>query len=692
MHSNGSGGARPAENCTATSRTIALVGPFGSGKTTLFEALLARTGTISKMGDVNKGTSVGDASPEARNHSMSIEANFGSAVFMGDKYTFVDCPGSVEFQYEQQPILAIADLAIVVCEPDEKKIPALQLILRSLEQLKIPHVLFLNKIDKYTTSVRDSLAHMQVASEIPLMIRQIPIWKNGIAIGAIDLALERALIYREHAESEVIPLDDENRERELDARFSMLETLADHDDALMEQLLDDIDPPQDRVFDDLKSDLQNGDICPVFIGSAAHGNGVHRLLKALRHESPGLAETQNRLFLTGGVSATCQTLKTIYTVHGGKLTIARVMQGKMSEGSVLISDDGSEAGRISGVFDILGQKTVRCDSVNEGDIVAFGKLDLAGTGQTLAQGVAPLLTIPCSSPPEPVFSVSLQAKERNDDVKLGGVLTKICEEDPSLSVENVQETGETILHGQGEMHLRVAQERISGKYGIKLVTSNRLIPYRETIRSGCTEQGRHKKQSGGHGQFGDVLLEIRPLERSAGFEFTNTVTGGVVPRQYFSAVEAGVRDILKSGPLGFPVVDISVCLKEGSYHSVDSSEQAFRIAGQVGMRNGLSKCSPVLLEPILRVTIFVPCEITPKVNAIVSQRRGHLLGFDTRPGWIGWDQIIALMPEAEVSDLIIELRSISSGVGSYITRFDHLEELNGRLANDVLEQHRIAAE
>ncbi|MBL4786786.1 MAG: GTP-binding protein, partial [Cohaesibacteraceae bacterium] len=200
MHSNGSGGAIPAGNCTATSRTIALVGPFGSGKTTLFEALLARTGAISKMGDVNKGTSVGDASSEARNHNMSIEANFGSAVFMGDKYTFVDCPGSVEFQYEQQPILAIADLAIVVCEPDEKKIPALQLILRSLEQLKIPHVLFLNKIDKYATSVRDSLALMQVASEIPLMIRQIPIWKNGIAIGAIDLALERALIYREHAE------------------------------------------------------------------------------------------------------------------------------------------------------------------------------------------------------------------------------------------------------------------------------------------------------------------------------------------------------------------------------------------------------------------------------------------------------------------------------------------------------------
>jgi elongation factor G len=248
-----------------------------------------------------------------------------------------------------------------------------------------------------------------------------------------------------------------------------------------------------------------------------------------------------------------------------------------------------------------------------------------------------------------------------------------------------------VLHGQGEMHLRVALERLTGKFAIDVETHEPRVGYKETIRKSATQRGRHKKQSGGHGQFGDVVLDIKPLPRGSGFEFTDSITGGVVPKQYIPSVEAGIRDYLSSGPLGFPVVDVAVNLSDGSYHTVDSSDMAFRTAGRIGMSEGLPQCSPVLLEPILHVEIAVPAEATSKVNTIVSQRRGQILGFDARPGWPGWDVVQAQMPEAEMRDLIVELRSATAGVGSYVCHFDHLAELTGKLADQVIENHRREA-
>jgi elongation factor G len=271
-------------------------------------------------------------------------------------------------------------------------------------------------------------------------------------------------------------------------------------------------------------------------------------------------------------------------------------------------------------------------------------------------------------------------------VKLSSALAKAIEEDPSLRVTHVQDTGETVMEGQGEMHLRVAQERLTGKYGITLKTHEPAIPYKETIKGATSIRGRHKKQSGGHGQFGDVVLEIRPLPRGSGFQFDETITGGVVPRNYIPSVEEGVTEYLARGPLGFPVVDISVKLVDGSYHSVDSSDMAFRTAAQIGMREGMVQCRPVLLEPVLKVEIAVPSDATARVNGIVSQRRGQLLGFDARPGWKGWDVVEAMIPQAEIRDLIVELRSATAGVGTFKASFDHLAELTGRLADQAIER------
>jgi len=329
-------------------RCIALVGPFQSGKTTLLEAILARLGATSRAGSVDAGTSVGDSSAEARRHKMGVGLTAVTANFMGDSYTFIDCPGSVEFAHDMRSALPAVDAAVVVCEADEKKLPQLQIILRELEELGIPRFLFLNKIDRANKRIRETLATLQPASRIPLVLRQIPIWNGDLIAGFVDLALERAFVYREHKASEVVALEGGDIDREKEARFSMLEKLADHDDALMEQLLEDIQPPRDAIFDDLARELREGLICPVLLGSAMRENGVLRLMKALRHEAPGVTETATRLGVASSKDATAYVFKSVHLQHGGKLSFARVLAGRLEDGATLQASSG-EASRVSGV-------------------------------------------------------------------------------------------------------------------------------------------------------------------------------------------------------------------------------------------------------------------------------------------------------------------------------------------------------
>jgi len=665
------------------------VGPFQSGKTTLLEAILARTGAVQRQGTVDAGTTVGDASKEARHHKMSVEATFATTTFMGDNYTFVDCPGSIEFIQDMRSVLPAVDAAVVVCEADEKKVPQLQLILRELEDQNIPRFLFLNKIDKADKRVRETIKLLQPASRAPLLLRQIPIWNGDIISGFVDLALERAYVYKEHAPSEIIELKGENLDRKKEARFTMLETLADHDDQLMEQLLEDIEPPRDKVFDDLSKELRDRIVCPVLLGVATRTNGVLRLLKALRHEAPGAAETAQRLGVKAGADAVALVLKTFHTTHGGKMSVARLLAGQAGDGTTLTTPAG-EAGRVSGVFKLMGQHFEKRGQAASGETVAFGKLDAAKTGGTLSSGKQPHAALVESKPSPPVLAIAVQAKERKDDVKLGPAFTKLTEEDPSLTVVHNAESHEVVIWGQGEMHLRVAAEHLADRFMVPVTTRPPSVGYRETIRKPISQRGRHKKQSGGHGQFGDVVLEIKPLPRGTGFKFDDRITGGVVPRNYIPAVEEGVVDALKHGPLGFPVVDLSVALVDGSYHTVDSSDQAFRTAGRIGIVEGLPQCQPVLLEPIHHVEIVCPSEATAKMNAILSGRRGQILGFDTREGWDGWDTVRAQMPEAEIGDLIIEVRSATAGVGSFIFKFDHMAELTGRTADQIIAARRAA--
>jgi elongation factor G len=664
-------------------RCIALVGPYLSGKTTLLEAILFRTGATQRQGKISDKSTIGDASPEARSHGMSVELNVATTDYMGERYTFLDCPGSIEFNQDIGTALVGCDAAVVVCEADEKKVPGLQLILKRLDEIGMPRFIFINKIDNTATTPHQVLEFLQPASSKPLVLRQLPIWNNGIVTGFVDLALERGFVYREHADSQVIEIPADMQPQEKNERFAMLEKLADHDDELMEQLLSDMEPPRDRVFADLARELAEGLVTPVLFGSAEHGNGVGRLLKALRHEVPAVAAVKARLGLKTEAGTTAQILKTFHTAHGGKLSIARLLNGELADGAMLYGAGGQEA-RVAGVFSMLGSTPAKLAKAQTGDTVALGRLEKINTGETVStqKGAAKQLATPAPAPG--VYGVAVSVTDRKDEVKLTSSITKLIEEDTTLALEHNANTHEMVLWGQGEMHLRVALERLQSKFGVHAKTQPRRIGYLETIKKSVQLRGRHKKQSGGHGQYGDVVVEIKPLPRGSGFVFTDTITGGVVPKQYIPAVEAGIREWMVQGPLGFAVVDFNVNLSEGSYHDVDSSEMAFKLAARLAMSEGMPQCAPTLLEPIVAVDIHVPSDATSRINQIVTGHRGQLLGFDGREGWPGWDTVKANLPESEIGSLIIELRSATAGVGTFTFKPDHMAELSGRAAEQVI--------
>ena len=671
-------------------RAVALVGPAGAGKTSLAEALLYASGTISRQGSVEAGTSLGDASPEARARRGSTELNLFRLDYLGDRFALIDAPGAVSFAADGLSALEQADMAIVVVDPDPARAGLVEPTLKRIEALGLPHAIFVNKIDSAKGRIRDLLEALQPLSAAPLIARQIPIREGDAITGFVDLALERAFVYRKQDNAEVVAMPDGIKARETDARFKMLETLADYDDELMEQLLSDRQPDRDKVFADLVTEMQEGLIVPVLLGSAENGNGIMRLLKALRHEAPFVERTARRLKLENAKSA-AQVLKTVHTAHGGKVSLVRVLAGEFGEGTQVQGARAEE--RAASAFSMLGQDMRKRGPGKAGDTLALGRLERIETGECISADKGGSIQPKAPQPQQAVYGLAIGVKDRKDEVKLTSAIAKLIEEDPSLRIEHAKDTHQMVLWGQGEMHLRVATERLARKYGVDVRVSPRQVPYKETIRRGTEIRGRHKKQSGGHGQFGDVVLEIKPLPRGSGFQFDDTISGGVVPKQFIPSVEIGVADYLQHGPLaGFPVVDVGVTLTDGSYHSVDSSDMAFRQAGRLAMSEGLPKCDPVLLEPIMEVEIAVPNDATARVNGMIPQRRGHILGFDAREGWPGWDIIRAQLPETEMADLIVELRSATAGVGTFSARFDHLAELTGRLADTVLTQQRQAAE
>ena len=665
-----------------TARNVALVGASGSGKTTLLESILFVGGAIGRKGSVADGTTVGDSSAEARARQMSTEVSVAGVSSHGLDFTFLDCPGSVEFVHEMQAAVLGCDLAVVVLEPVLERMIAVAPMLQYLDANAIPHLVFVNKMDRSEVRYRDLLDGLRDLSGRPVVPHQYAIGRGEDLVGYIDLVSEEAHAFRKGAPSDVIPLPEDYREREQAARREMLETLADFDDDLLEKLLEDQEPPQEQILRDLQKTLGTDQVVPVFLGVAEQDMGVRRLIDALAKEAPEPEARAAQLGLPDEGQPVVQILKNLYLPHTGKLSLARIWRGSVKEGTSL----GDM--RIGGVYRLLGSQQQNVGSAEAGDIVALAKLEGARTGAVLG-GTAPGLPQPPA--PRPMYAFALTAANRNDEVKLSAAFAKLTDEDPSLQVEQERETHQTVLWGQGEVHLKVALDRLKQKYNVELQPHAPRTPYRETIRKGTHAHGRHKKQSGGHGQFADVKLEIRPLGRGEGFQFENKVVGGAVPRQFIPAVEAGAREFLDKGPLGFPVVDVAVTLNDGQFHSVDSNELSFKLATAAALKEGLPGCEPVLLEPVLQVTLSVPTDYTAKVLQLVSGKRGQILGYEAKDGWRGWDEISAQIPQGEIHDLVVSLRSLTQGTGFFDWAYDHLQEVPDRLAQAIVGKHGAAA-
>ena len=668
----------------APPRCVALVGPQSSGKTSLLESLLFVAEAMPRKGTVRDSNTVGDASDEARARAMSTELSIVTTSYLDEAWTLIDCPGAVELAQEAVNTLMAVDAAVIVCEPNLERVVTLSSLMRFLDERSIPHMVFVNKLDASTTATRDLLAALQGISARPLALRQVPIREGEEVTGYVDLISERAYRYEPGKPSSLIPIPDSMVEREQEARQELLEHLADFDDALLEQLLEDVQPEAKTIYDDLARELAQDLIVPVMLGAAEKDHGVRRLWKALRHDVPVPELTAERLGVPQDAVA-AQVFKTVHAPHAGKMSYVRVWRGTIKDGMTF----GDE--RVSGIFKPAVGGPSKAAQAQPGEVVAFGRMEAVRTGDLLtSSGHVTWDAWPPTLPP--VFSLAIEASNRNDEVKLTGALAKITEEDPSISFEQHQDMGEMVLYGQGEIHIQIALDRLKRKYNIAVTSHRPQVPYRETIRRSVDQHARFKRQSGGHGQFGDVHLTIGPLPRGTGHQFKESIVGGAVPKQYIPGVEAGVGEYLKQGPLGFPVVDVSVTLTDGQYHSVDSSDLAFRTAAIMAMKEGMPKCDPVLLEPICEIAIGVPSDYTAKVQRVLSSRRGQILGYDARPGWDGWDEVKAYLPAAEMHDLIVELRSLSLGTASYTTKFDHLQELSGRLADQVVSQRHEALE
>jgi elongation factor G len=646
-------------------RAVALIGTYGSGKSMLFDALLEEAGAVIRRGG------------EAKPRTPSTETRLAHCCYLGDSWALLDCPGSIEFAYDMVSALTAADIAVVVAEPDPARAIALRPVFKALEAAELPFIVFINKVDTLTAQPKDLLAALQAETSLPLVLRQVPIGEGEAVTGYIDLVSERAYRYRPNMESELISIPAAIAPVELAAHEELVDTLADRDDGLLEKVIEGAIPAAGELFEHLRKDLAARSLAEVMFGAAAQGNGVKRLWKALRHDTPDPAITAARLGIAADGAPLARIFKTVYAGQTGKLSFARIWRGTLRDGASLNNL------RVGGILRFPGGETQKLAEAVAGDLVGLGRLEGAATGVVLGDGNhVPAFPVP----PPPVYAVSISATDRKDDVKLSGALQKLLDEDPALTVTRDAETGDTLLGGQGEIHLNRAIDRLTKGWGLAVGVGRPRNRFKETIRRAIDEHSRLKRQTGGHGQFADVKLQIVPRRRGEGFQFTDRIVGGAVPRQYIPAVAEAAEEAMRKGPFGYPVVDIGVTLVDGTFHAVDSSDMAFRSATRSGIAEALAKADPVLLEPVHRVTVSAPNSFTANVQRLLTGRRGQILGYAEKPGWPCWDDTEALVPEAETHQLILDIRSATAGLGTFTQHFDHLAEAAPQLAERIARE------
>ncbi len=663
---------------TVRLRNIAFVGPHHAGKTTLVEAILAHTGAIGRRGAIADGTTVTDHEPEDAAHLQSTTVGFAHTTADDIDITIVDAPGFIDFFEETKQALAGVDAAVVVVEADPGRVVQTQGIVDHLESTHMPHVFVVNKMDRPGADFAATLTALQEAYGRHVVAEQWPLGGAENFRGYIDLAHRKA--YRFDGGEEEIP--SELSELVQSKHVELLEAMADFDDHLMEELLEGVEPPLDEIDRDLCSECAHDQVIPVLVAAGISGAGVDALVGAIEHWFPSpadalLTDAEGRPIAPEATGpAVARVIKTAIHPQSGKLSIVRVLSGTIKADATLANiTKRDEKVRLGGLYRLQGKKQEPIPEAGPGSIVALARLDSVSTGDTLTSAGHKVL-LPRVPVAEPVFAVAVKPKERIDEAKISQMLARIVDEDPALRLERADVTHEMLLLGSGEQHVAIAVERLARKYKVEVATAAPTIPYLETITGGTEVHSRYKHQTGGHGQFGDVWLRFEPRERGAGVTFDEKIVGGVVPRQFIPAVEKGVREALAHGPSGYPVTDLHVTLFDGQYHDVDSSEQSFKTAAGMGVRDALPKCNPVVLEPIAHVRVIVPTHYTSTVIQQLTGKRGQILGMNPadRPGF---DVVEAYVPAVELSRYITELRTATQGLGTYSWSHERYDPVPG---------------
>jgi elongation factor G len=671
-------------------RNVALVGHGGAGKTTLTEALLHLSGAIGRPGRVEDAGTVTDFEPEEHKRRLSISAALAPVEWEGHKINLLDCPGYADFAGETAAALAVADLAVFVVSAVEGVEVQTAIMWKTAAELGLPRLIFVNKLDRERASFERTLDELQTAFGAGVAPLELPIGEEAEFRGVADLLSDTAITY-DAGRPTTGPIPDDMAPREHSVHDALIEGIVVADDDLMERYLEGEMPTVKQLEKTLAHGVASAQVFPVVCGSATKQIAIDRLASFICEIGPSPLDRPPTVVSAGGTTAEVApdpdgpplawVWKTVVDRHVGKISMFKVLSGRVKPDDNLVNARTHSDERIHAPFTLRGKEQLPIEELPVGDIGAVAKLADVVTGDTLAPKGTPVV-IPLRPVPEPALRVGIRPKSKGDEDKLMTALHRLQEEDPALTVSRSDETHQTLLGGMGETHLAIVTERLARKFGVEVETEPLVVPYRETINGNAEAEGKYKKQTGGHGQYGVAFVRLEPLERGAGFEFVDKIVGGAIPRQFIPAVQKGVEEAMGNGGThGWPVVDVRVTCFDGKYHSVDSSEMSFKMAGAIGFREAMEKAGPVLLEPISKIEVTVPTGYQGDVMGDLNGRRGRVQG--TEAGNTGDSIVTALVPTSEILRYAIDLRSMTGGRGSFHAEHDHYDPLPQNLWDQV---------
>ncbi|MEN8233355.1 MAG: elongation factor G [Actinomycetota bacterium] len=674
-------------------RNVALVGHSGSGKTTLAEALLYRAGTINRLGTVEDGSTVTDFDPEEHARGMSLSLALAPFAWNGFKINLIDTPGYADFVGDVHSAMRVADLAVFVVSAVDGVEVQTEYAWGIAEDLNVPRMIFINKLDKERASFEKTLDQLKDRFGAGIAPIELPIGEQATFRGVADLFRNKAYTY-DSGKAEEAEIPEEMSERESEVHDNLIEGIVVADDDMLEQYLEGEIPSVSDLECTMAKGIAAATVFPVVCGSATGPIAVDRLADFITELAPAPADRPPMVVGAGDQTvevvsdATGDPLgfvfKTIADPYVGQISLMRIRSGTLRPEMTLSNSRSGSDEKLAKLATMIGKETELVDSAPAGDIIAVAKLSDTATGDTLAPKNTPV-KLPPVDRPKPVLATAVLAKTQADEDKLANALRRVLAEDPALRLERNSETKQTLLWGMGETHLTITLERLERKFGVGVTTEKAKVPFRETISRTAQAEGKYKKQTGGHGQYGVCFLRLSPLHRGDGLEFVDEIKGGSIPRQFIPAVEKGVMETMADGgTYGFPVVDVQVAVYDGKYHSVDSSEMSFKMAGKLGFKAAMEQAGPIMLEPISRVEVTVPADYQGDVMGDLSSRRGQLQGTEAAPG--GKQMITALVPTSEIMSYAIDLRSITQGWGHFTTAHSHYQELPSHMADQIVAE------